>query len=62
MSVPQQTVQAMGAAATATGGIASIVTAATPILQAVLLLASIVVAVLTSIYTWKRIRDKSKDQ
>lgn len=61
MSLPQQTVQAVGAVATGTGAVASFIAAATPIMQFALIVVSFIVGVLTAVYTWKRIRSKKPD-
>lgn len=61
MSLPQHTVQAVGAGLTGTGAVASFIAAATPIMQFALIVVSFVVGVLTAVYTWKRIRAKKLD-
>ncbi len=61
MNLPEQTVQGYGVALTSAGTVASFITAATPILQFGILVITLVVGVLTAIYTWKRIRAKKTD-
>lgn len=61
MNLPQQTVQAAGAAVTGAGTVASFIATATPVLQFGILVVTFIVGVLTAVYTYKRIRAKKLD-
>jgi hypothetical protein len=61
MTLPEQTVQTAGAAVTGVGTFTAFIASAMPVLQFSIAVVTLIVGVLTAIYTWKRIRSKKTD-